>query len=211
MSPSPDKGHCRAPPGVVPKPNVVVYFYAYDANFALGNVNGRASEGAIRELLSTYVHSQTAACYQADCRGSIDGVAGDESGIARDRVFGHEFNLDQRPARGQIALSLPSPSERDAAMRCDFRIGSASKLASGNLDPKNSPGVGIKCVLLAEPARHEGGLDEEPENRFGRCGDENLALNIEHLTHHRLGFRSVRSAARFNRDNPPSQNDPTSQ
>jgi hypothetical protein len=66
-------------------------------------------------------------------------VSKSEQGAA---VFGHEFNLDQRPARRQIVPSLPSPSERDAAMRCDLRIGSPSKLASGDLDAKNSPGAG---------------------------------------------------------------------
>jgi len=40
----------------------------------------------------------------------------------RATVFGHELNFDQRAARGQIAAALPSPSERDAAVRCDFRI-----------------------------------------------------------------------------------------
>jgi len=134
-------------------------------------------------------------------------VSKSEQGAA---VFGHEFNLDQRPARRQIVPSLPSPSERDAAMRCDFCIGSASKLASGDLDAKNSAGARIKCVLLAEPARHERRLDEEPENRFGRCGNENLTFNIEHSIHRRLGLRSARSAARFNRDKPPSQNDASS-
>jgi len=52
------------------------------------------------------------------------------------------------------------------------------------------PGAGIEYVLLAEPARHEGGLDEELENRFRRCGNENLAFNIDYSVHRCLGLRS---------------------
>jgi len=51
-------------------------------------------------------------------------------------------------------------------MRDDLRISSVSELASTHLDAKNSPGAWIECVLVAEPACHEGGLDEKPENRF---------------------------------------------
>jgi len=72
------------------------------------------------------------------------------------------------------------------------------------------PGAGIEYVLLAEPARHEGGLDEELENRFRRCGNENLAFNIDYSVHRCLGLRSFPSASRFNRDNPLSQNDASS-
>ena len=125
-------------------------------------------------------------------------------------VFGHELNLDQRPARRQIVPALPSPSEGDAAVRCDLRKGSTNEVASADLDAENSSGAGIECVLLAEPACHEGALDEVPEDRFGRCGDENLAFNIKHSVHRRFGLRSVRSAACFNRDSPPSQNDASS-
>jgi len=77
-------------------------------------------------------------------------------------------------------------------MRCDFRISSASKRAGSDLDAKNSSRAGIEGVLLAKPERHEVGLDEEPENRFGRCGNENLAFNF------------------FSRDNPPPQNNASS-
>ena len=61
---------------------------------------------------------------------------------------------------------LPSPSERDAAMRCDFRISSVCYVPGADLDAKNSSGAGIEGVPLPEPAGHEGGFDEKPENRF---------------------------------------------
>jgi len=54
-------------------------------------------------------------------------------------------------------------------------------------------------VLLAEPARHKGGFDKEPENSFRRCGNEDFALDIEHPVHRRLGLDTVRSATCFNR------------
>ena len=81
-------------------------------------------------------------------------------------LFGHEFDFDQGTARQQIGPALPSPSERDAAMWYDFCISSTRKVPGADLDAKNTPGAGIEGMLLAEPARHEGGLDEEPENRF---------------------------------------------
>jgi len=109
-------------------------------------------------------------------------------------------------ARRQIVSALPSPSERDAAMWYDFCISSTRKVPGADFDAKNTPWAGIEGVPLAEPARHEGGLDEEPENRFRRCGNENLPFNIRYSTHRRLGLGSFLSAARFNRHNPPSQN-----
>jgi len=53
-----------------------------------------------------------------------------------------------------------------------------SKVPGADLDAKNSPRAGIECVLLTEPARHEGRLDEEPENLLRRRGNENLAFDI---------------------------------
>ena len=64
-------------------------------------------------------------------------------------VFGHEFNFDQRAARRQIAAAFPSPGERDAARRCDFRISPVSKVPGAYLDAKNSAGAWIERVLLA--------------------------------------------------------------
>src|SRR6516225_1022344 len=101
-------------------------------------------------------------------------------------LFGHEFDFDQGTARRQIGPALPSPSERDAAMWYDFCISSTRKVPGADLDAKNAPGAGIEGMLLAEPARHEGGLDEEPENRFRRCGNENLPFRV--LVHSRLAL-----------------------
>jgi hypothetical protein len=75
-----------------------------------------------------------------------------------------------------------------------------------DLDAKDSSGAGIEGVPLPEPAGHEGGFDEKPENRFRRSGNENLAFNIDLPVHRCLDLRSFCSAARFNRDNPLSQN-----
>src|SRR5215472_18241954 len=72
-------------------------------------------------------------------------------------------------ARRQIGPALPSPSERDAAMWYDYCISSMRKVPGADFVAKNTPWAGIEGVPLAEPARHEGGLDEEPENRFRRC------------------------------------------
>jgi hypothetical protein len=81
-----------------------------------------------------------------------------------------------------------------------------SKVPGADLDAKNSPRAGIECVLLTEPARHKGRFDEEPENLLRRRGNENLAFDIDYPVHRRLDLRAFCSAARFNRDNPPSQN-----
>src|SRR6516225_1687563 len=91
-------------------------------------------------------------------------------------------------------------------MRGDFGISPVSKVPGADLDAKNSPRAGIKCVLLAEPARHEGRLDEEPEDRLRWCGNKNLAFNSGDPAHRRLDLPSFCSAARLNRDNPLSQN-----
>jgi hypothetical protein len=88
----------------------------------------------------------------------------------------------------------------------DFCVSSTRKVPGADRDAKNTPGAGIEGTLLAEPAHHEGGLDEEPENRFRRCSNENFPFNIRYSIHRRLDLGSFFSAARFNRHNPPSQN-----
>jgi hypothetical protein len=80
-------------------------------------------------------------------------------------------------ARRQIVPAFPSPGQHNPAMWYDFGISSTRKVRGADFDAKNTPGAGIECMLLAEPACHEGSLDEESKNRFRRCGNENRSTS----------------------------------
>jgi hypothetical protein len=125
-------------------------------------------------------------------------------------VFGLEFNLDQRPSWRQVIPTLPSPRECDTPIRHDLLIGSARNGSGPNCNAKNSARVRIKLMLLADPVRHQRGIDQESENSLWRSSDKDLAFNDKTSDHLCLGLRSARSEMCFSRDSLSSQNDPSS-
>ena len=132
--------------------------------------------------------------------------------------FWFEVNLDERSAGRQDrqvrVLSLvawfPAPCEDNTPLRHDFLVLATRNVASVEFNAQQAADSRFERVGITDPARHQGGIDQDGEDGLWRRRDENLALNDNALVAQCFTPRSAASASRFSCLRLMSQNSPSS-